>query len=129
MPSEKSYVKFFRCKHCDRVYNTEKEARACVRPEALKLKRDELILYRGCVYSVIHVGDWDLNLQYIRDWDILEGCELRTRRGAVCYLKKGMYCNGVIKKLTRADIEKHLKRRRKQVAAGERLLEKLKCMK
>ena len=57
-----NYVPYYRCKHCDKEYNTKKEAQNCSKVGITGLKKGDIIKRNGRVYKVFHVGDWDLNL-------------------------------------------------------------------
>jgi hypothetical protein len=118
----------YACKQCDKTYSTAAEAKACRKLIADHFKAGDIIQYHGRVWKLKHLPD-DTGFSHIeRVPDYLHAFGWPTTKeyqGGPWAPAGRYFCpsnNWDMKKLDVNEVVKMLARRRRQVAAGERLL-------
>ena len=115
----------YACPCCHQVYSTRREAEKCSVNvvKELKLKEGEFLRSASCstMYRILHLDDC-LNVVEVKDWVTLLGYTWKSRRNHKWALSPFACAENKIRRADVDEVKKELKRRKAQVAAGERLL-------
>lgn len=128
---QKSY-KVYQCPYCKDTYDTLKEARECAKPFKEKFKVGDIIQNHGSnrVWKVSWIRPESVTLARVNEAILLKGFDgYRSHWQDKVTDISPVVCHDRWHKVTAEEIEKELNRRRRQVAAGENLLEMLGCPK
>ena len=110
----------YQCPVCRREFDTKRKATACAKP--IKFKRYDIIFDKNNsrVWRVLDVSSGMMALDREMKWVLLRGFDPSWQKKSISV--HAFNCNDRYVLLTRAHIEGYMKKRVKQVRAGELLL-------